>query len=110
MERPREKIERLDCLVMPAYNTKHWYFSRILIMSKNTSITLGEHFDSFIAEQLKAGRYASTSEIVRAGLRLLEEEETKLVTLRQMLAEGEASELVDYSLESLIGELDKEAR
>jgi len=77
-------------------------------MSKNTSITLGEHFDSFIAEQLKTGRYASTSEVVRAGLRLLEEEETKLVTLRQMLEEGENSELVEYSLEGLIEELDGE--
>ena len=50
-------------------------------MSKNTSITLGEHFDSFVAEQLESGRYASTSEVLRAGLRLLEEEETKLSTL-----------------------------
>jgi antitoxin ParD1/3/4 len=77
-------------------------------MTKNTSITLGEHFDSFIAKQLKTGRYASTSEVVRAGLRLLEEEETKLVTLRKMLEEGETSELVEYSLEALIEELDRE--
>ena len=77
-------------------------------MSKNTSITLGEHFDSFIAEQLQSGRYASTSEVIRAGLRLLEEEETKLVTLRQMLEEGEKSGFVEYSLDSLIQELDSE--
>ncbi len=77
-------------------------------MSKNTSITLGEHFDSFIAEQLKSGRYASTSEVVRAGLRLLEEEETRLVTLRQMLEEGENSELIEYSLNSLMEELDSD--
>ncbi len=76
--------------------------------NKNTSITLGKHFDAFIAEQLKAGRYASTSEVVRAGLRLLEEEETKLATLRQMLDEGESSNFVEYSLQGLIEELDNE--
>lgn len=77
-------------------------------MSKNTSITLGEHFDSFVTEQLENGRYASTSEVIRAGLRLLEEEETKLSTLRKLLAEGEASEFVEYSLSGLIEELDSE--
>ncbi|WP_316364902.1 type II toxin-antitoxin system ParD family antitoxin [Candidatus Thiodiazotropha sp. CDECU1] len=75
-------------------------------MSKNTSITLNEHFDSFIANQLKNGRYSSTSEVVRAGLRLLEEEEAKLIALRKMLDEGESSEFVEYSLDGLISELD----
>ncbi len=79
-------------------------------MSKNTSITLGEHFDSFITAQLESGRYASTSEVVRAGLRLLEEEETKLSTLRKMLDEGEASDFVEYSLSGLIEEMDSEHR
>jgi antitoxin ParD1/3/4 len=51
------------------------------LVEQNTSITLGKHFDAFIAEQLKAGRYASTSEDVRAGLRLLEEEETRPLRL-----------------------------
>jgi len=78
-------------------------------MSKNTSITLGEHFNSFVTEQLENGRYASTSEVVRAGLRLLEEEETKLSTLRKMLGEGEISDFVEYSLNGLIDELDSEA-
>ncbi|HEC13037.1 MAG TPA: type II toxin-antitoxin system ParD family antitoxin, partial [Acidiferrobacteraceae bacterium] len=54
-------------------------------MSKNTSITLGEHFDSFITGQVKSGRFGSASEVVRAGLRLLENTETKLETLRHML-------------------------
>ena len=79
-------------------------------MGKNTSISLGEHFDSFIAEQLESGCYASTSEVVRAGLRLLEEEETRLVTLRRMLKAGEQSDVVDYSLDELIEELDSEDR
>jgi len=77
-------------------------------MRKNTSITLGEHFNSFITEQLENGRYASTSEVVRAGLRLLEEEETKLSTLRKMLNEGEAGDFIEYSLNGLIDELDSE--
>ncbi|MBT3016729.1 MAG: type II toxin-antitoxin system ParD family antitoxin [Candidatus Thiodiazotropha endolucinida] len=79
-------------------------------MSKNTSITLGEHFDTFITNQLNSGRFSSASEVVRAGLRLLEEEETKLVTLRKMLHEGESSEFVKYSLEGLISEIDNESR
>lgn len=78
-------------------------------MSKNTNITLDEHFDSFVTEQLESGRYASTSEVVRAGLRLLEEEETKLSTLRKMLDEGEASEFIEYTLNGLIEELDSQA-
>jgi len=78
-------------------------------MSKNTSITLGDHFDSFLTEQLASGRYASASEVVRAGLRLLEEEETRLSTLRKMLDEGEASNFVEYSLNGLIEELDSES-
>jgi len=78
-------------------------------MSKNTSITLNEHFSSFVANQLKNGRFSSTSEVVRAGLRLLEEEEAKLVTLRKMLDEGESSDFVEYSLDGLMSELDNKS-
>jgi antitoxin ParD1/3/4 len=60
-------------------------------MSKNTSISLGDHFTGFVDGQLVRGRYGSTSEVVRAGLRLLEEHETKLATLRAALIEGEQS-------------------
>ena len=77
-------------------------------MSKNTSITLGAHFDDFIAAQLNSGRYGSTSEIVRAGLRLLEDNVTKLETLRQLLTEGENSGFIDYSYDALVAELDDE--
>ncbi len=77
-------------------------------MQKNTSVTLGEHFDAFIASQIEKGRFVSTSEVVRAGLRLLEEHEMKLAALRQALKEGEDSGIADYSLEGLLDELDNE--
>lgn len=79
-------------------------------MAKNTSISLGQHFDEFIAEQLKSGRYGSTSEVVRAGLRMLEETEARRTHLRQLLMEGERSGFAEYSYNSLMDELDKEAR
>ena len=79
-------------------------------MPKNTSISLGPHFDTFIVEQLKTGRYSSTSEVVRAGLRLLEETETRLTTLRKLLKEGEDSGFEDYSYDALIQELDNEGQ
>ncbi|UFP96504.1 type II toxin-antitoxin system ParD family antitoxin [Gloeobacter morelensis] len=77
-------------------------------MQKNTSVTLGQHFEAFIARQIDAGRYASASEAIRAGLRLLEEQEMKLAALRRALHDGENSGLADYSLHSLLEELDKE--
>lgn len=79
-------------------------------MAKNTSITLGEHFDSFIANQIKSGRYGSASEVIRSALRLLETQETKMNTLRQLLVEGEESGMADYDLDSFINELDNEER
>jgi antitoxin ParD1/3/4 len=86
--------------------TNIWY--RRLPMARNTSITLGPHFDEFIAVQLESGRYGSASEVVRAGLRLLEDTESKLERLRRLLDEGEKSGIADYSLESIIAELDNE--
>jgi len=77
-------------------------------MAKNTSITLGEHFDGFIAGQVESGRFGSASEVVRAGLRLLENTETKLETLRFMLNDGEQSGIADYDYDAFIAELDNE--
>jgi len=81
---------------------------RFYTMAKNTSVTLGEHFDQFINQQLNTGRYGSASEVVRAGLRVLEDQETKILNLRNMLVEGENSGVSDYSYNSLITELDKD--
>jgi len=77
-------------------------------MAKNTSMTLGDHFDGFIARQIEIGRYSSASEVVRAGLRVLEDKESKLDVLRQMLTDGEQSGKSDYSYANLMGELDAE--
>ena len=60
-------------------------------MTRNTSISLGDHFGAFIAQQVSQGRYGSASEVVRAGLRQLEEHETQLATLRAALEDGENS-------------------
>ena len=75
-------------------------------MQKNTSVTLGSHYEKFISQQISQGRYGSASETIRAGLRLLEERETKLSLLRRALIEGEESGTADYSLKSLLTELD----
>jgi len=77
-------------------------------MRKNTSVTLGAHFENFIAQQITVGRFGSASEVVRAGLRLLEDRETKLAALRQALKVGEDSGKAEYSLQGLLDELDGE--
>jgi len=77
-------------------------------MAKNTSITLGEHFDGFITKQINTGRYGSVSEVVRAGLRKLEDDERKLETLRALVEEGRASGTAEYSYDGLMNELDDE--
>ena len=60
-------------------------------MARNTSVTLGDHFSRFVEEQIKDGRFSNASEVVRAGLRLLEDAETGKRALRAALMEGEAS-------------------
>jgi antitoxin ParD1/3/4 len=60
-------------------------------MSRNTSISLGDRFASFIDGQVESGRYGSASDVVRAGLRLLEEHETRIKALQDALIAGEQS-------------------
>lgn len=76
-------------------------------MAKNTSVSLGNHFEDFVALQIESGRYGSASEVLRAGLRLLEDNEEKLSALRRMLVDGEQSGLADYRYEAFIAELDE---
>ena len=60
-------------------------------MARNTSMSLGDHFTGFIEAQLRHGRYGSASEVVRAGLRLLEEHETRVQALKDALIAGDES-------------------
>jgi antitoxin ParD1/3/4 len=64
-------------------------------MGKNTSISLGDHFEEFIQQKISTGRYSSASEVVRTALRLLEDEEQRMKTLRRALEEGVESGFVD---------------
>ena len=70
---------------------------------KNTSVALGEPLNGFISQLVASGRYGSASEVVRAGLRLLEEREHMLAKLRGALDEGEQSPVVDYSPKRALG-------
>ena len=78
-------------------------------MQKNTSVTLGKHYEEFISNKVSQGRFGSASEAIRAGLRLLEEQETRLSLLRRALIEGEESGTADYLLNSLLSEIDGES-
>ncbi|WP_342239462.1 type II toxin-antitoxin system ParD family antitoxin [Inquilinus sp. OTU3971] len=60
-------------------------------MARNTSVSLGDHFASFIDAQVRSGRYGSASDVVRAGLRLLEEHEARVKALQDALIAGEES-------------------
>lgn len=62
---------------------------------KNTSISLGSYFDQFVSSQVTAGRYKNVSEVIRAGLRLLEDEESKALALRNAIQKGIESPRVE---------------
>jgi antitoxin ParD1/3/4 len=66
-------------------------------MGRNTSISLGNHFESFIETTVSNGRFSNASEVVRAGLRLLEEEENRIIILQNAIREGiESGRSVDF--------------
>ena len=62
-------------------------------MNKNTSISLGSYFEQFVKSRIAQGRFNNASEVIRAGLRLLEEEENKTIALKNAIQEGIASEI-----------------
>lgn len=62
---------------------------------RNTSISLGNYFDNFVQNRISGGRYKNASEVIRAGLRLLEEEENKVIALKNAIQEGLSSGFVE---------------
>lgn len=73
---------------------------------KTTSVALGTHFEDFIQESIQSGRYNNASEVVRSGLRLLEEREQKMAFLRAAIQEGLDSGIVeDFDAEAYLQEL-----
>ena len=75
-------------------------------MAKNTSILLGDYFDNFINGQVKTGKFSSASEVVRAALRMFEQEETKKAELIKELIKGEKSGFVkDFNRDTFLKNL-----
>jgi len=64
-------------------------------MAKNTSVTLGEHFEQIIERGIKSGRFASASEVIRAGLRMVDERKQKIQRLREAIEAGEKSGYIE---------------
>ena len=74
---------------------------------KTTTVALGSHFDAFVHSSVHSGRYTNASEVIRAGLRRLEEDEQRITALRAAIEEGEASGYVeDFDFESHLEELE----
>lgn len=80
-------------------------------MSKNTSISLGTYFEQFVQSQVAAGRYNNVSEVIRAGLRLLESEESKVAALKEAVREGIDSGIAhNFDVEKNLDELKAKKR
>ena len=80
-------------------------------MSKNTSISLGEHFELFVENSIAKGRFNNASEVIRAGLRLLEEEESRIAALKMAIQEGiESGTAENYDPKKHIEQLKKKTK
>ena len=78
---------------------------------KNTSVSLGAYFDQFVTSQISIGRYKNVSEVIRAGLRLLEDEENKALALRNAIQKGlESPRVDDFDFEQNLIQLKTEKR
>ena len=78
-------------------------------MARTVTVTLGPHYEEFIQANIAGGRYNTVSEVIRAGLRLLEEDETRLAAIRAALIEGEESGVVeDFNPEEFLQKLNAE--
>lgn len=74
---------------------KYWYFCDDNSLNmKTTSVALGPHFEDFIQASILSGRYNNASEVVRSGLRLLEDQEQKMAALRSAIEKGLSSGIV----------------
>jgi antitoxin ParD1/3/4 len=78
---------------------------------KNTSISLGNYFDEFVSSQISIGRYKNVSEVIRAGLRLLEDEESKTIALRNAIQKGlESPRVENFDFDENLKQLKAEKR
>ncbi len=78
---------------------------------KNTSVSLGNYFDQFVSSQVSIGRYKNVSEVIRAGLRLLEDEESKAIALRNAIQKGlESPRVEDFNFDENLKQLKAEKR
>jgi len=80
-------------------------------MGRNTSVSLGEHFEKFVQYRIKEGRYKNASEVIRAGLRLLEVEEQKYYALKSAIQEGLDSGIAsDFEPNDFLEQIKEERR
>jgi antitoxin ParD1/3/4 len=78
---------------------------------KNTSVSLGNYFDEFVIGQVTVGRYKNVSEVIRAGLRLLEDEESRSIALKQAIQKGLESPIVEnFNFDENLTQLKAEKR
>ena len=78
---------------------------------KNTSISLGNYFEQFVSTQVSAGRYKNVSEVIRAGLRLLENEESKITVLKNAIQDGlNSPRVVNFDFDENLKKLKSEKR
>ena len=86
---------------------KYSYFcKKVKIMARTVTVSLGKHYEEFIQANIKSGRYNNTSEVIRAALRKMEEDEAKIAAFCSAIDEGDASaDVVNFDPEEFIKEM-----